>query len=152
MLAHQVLDEIPDAEVLGNLTNIRSQLDDLIGNTNLHLLRGSHTAQVDIVSTGKELKDALSLLTEDEQLELLQKYNNSVKAAKTNNSYVSDKERDETHIKHFMIKGTFKLFTGIIFIGGAAVLVETYKTGKMPVDALVSLINPVFEFLKVLVP
>ena len=152
MLVHKALKDIPDVEVLGNLSKFRKQIDDLIGSVNLALMKKGDSTELSFMSTGLELKDAISLLDDEDQIKLLLEWRNSTKDDREDRSYVSEKERDDTRFKRGLIRSGLRLLTILVGFFGGAVMIETWVTGKVPVEAMSSLMNGAMDFFKIFIP
>lgn len=152
MLVHEALKDIPDAEVLGNLTKYRKQIDDLLGSVNLELLKMGSNESVGITSTGQVLKDAVLTLDEKSQIKVLLDWRESTRVACEDKSYVSEKERDDTRFKRGLIRSGIRLLTILVSFFGGAVMIETWSTGKVPVEAMSSLMNGALNFFKIFIP
>ena len=152
MLAHKALKAIPDAEVLGNLTKQRRQIEDLIGSVNLALLKKGDENQIDITSTGLELKEAIDRLDDEEQMSVLFDWRKSLRSPSEDESYVSDNEREEKRFKRGLIRSGVRLLTILVAVFGGAVLIETGATGKVPVEAMSSLLEGAMNFFKIFIP
>ena len=133
-LQRKILKGINDQRPVLTHSDKRGPLNELIDQYMLHAIHNDALPNINNLTTGQELKEALELLEPEVELELIKNYSDSQRAIffphlKPVSSVPEAPEKvDERKLKHFLIKAGFICMN--LFVGG--VLFAAYRAGGLP--------------------
>lgn len=151
-LVHSILKGIADDRALDGHFHAASPLRDFVEHYNKIALHDDNLPKITALSTGLQLKEAVSLLDAEEQVALLHKYSKATKTLDTPDEYREDPAKVEMRkMRMFMFKMCvwFLALLSVIMIG--LTVFFAFKHGNMTNEGVFStLIKTIGEILKVI--